>query len=140
VYAKLGITQSDARISCWKAKYNYNLLRPVTYIRSVMGKTTWNSYITTPNHPEYPSAHSSFSVPAAAILSKEFGNNYIFGDNTYEFLGLKTRNYTSFSHAAKEAGDSRVYGGLHYRFAIDGGEKLGNAIVKQMEDKLKFKK
>jgi hypothetical protein len=140
VYVKMGITQSDARIATWKAKYTYNLLRPVTYIRSVMGKGTWNSYIATPNHPEYPSAHSSFSVPAAAILTKEFGENYIFSDLTYDFLGLKARSYNSFNHAAKDAGDSRVVGGLHYRFAIDAGEKLGNAIVKYMEDNIKFKK
>jgi hypothetical protein len=140
VYVKMGITQSDARIATWKAKYTYNLLRPVTYIRSVMAKPTWNSYITTPNHPEYPSAHSSFSVPAAAILTKEFGDNYIFSDHTYDFLGLKARSFNSFNHAVKDAGDSRVVGGLHYRFAIDGGEKLGNAIVKYMEDKIRFKK
>lgn len=140
VYVKMGITQSDARIATWKAKYQYNLLRPITYIRSVMGKATWNSSIATPNHPEYPSAHSSFSIPAAAILSKEFGDNYIFSDLTYDFLGLKARNFTSFIQAAKDAGDSRVNGGLHYRFAIDAGEKLGNTIVKYMEDKIRFKK
>ena len=140
VYVKMGITQNDARIATWKAKYEYNLLRPITYIRSVMGNATWNSYITTPNHPEYPSAHSSFSVPAAAILSKEFGDNYIFSDLTYDFLGYKARSFNSFNHAAKDAGDSRVVGGLHYRFAIDAGEELGNAIVKYMEDKIRFKK
>lgn len=139
VYVKMGITQSDARIATWKAKYTYNLLRPVTYIRSVMGKPTWNAYITTPNHPEYPAAHSSFSFPAAAVLTKEFGDNYIFSDVTYDFLGLKARSFTSFYHAAKDAGDSRVIGGLHYRFSVEAGEKLGNAIVKYMDDKIKFR-
>jgi hypothetical protein len=140
VYVKMGITQNDARIATWKAKYQYNLLRPITYIRSVMGKATWNSYITTPNHPEYPSAHSSFSIPAAAVLSREFGDNYSFSDVTYDFLGYKARSFNSFNHAAKDAGDSRVNGGLHYRFSIDAGEKLGNAIVKYMEDNIRFTK
>lgn len=140
VNAKLGISQSDARISCWKAKYDYNLIRPVSYIRSVLGHTTWNSFITTPNHPEYPSAHSSFSVPAAIVLTKEFGDNYSFTDHTYDFLGLPARYYYSFMHAAEDAGDSRVFAGLHYRFSIDAGSKLGTAVEKYMSEKIKFKK
>ena len=140
VNAKLGISQSDARIGCWKAKYDYNLIRPVTYIRSVMGHSTWNSFITTPNHPEYPSAHSSFSVPAAIVLTKEFGDNYSFTDHTYDFLGLPARYYYSFMHAAEDAGDSRVLAGLHYRFSIDAGTRLGTAVEKYMSEKIRFRK
>jgi PAP2 superfamily len=140
VYAKMGITQSDARISCWKAKYTYNLLRPITYIRAVMGHSSWNSFITTPNHPEYPSAHSSFSAPAADILTLEFGDKYTFTDHTYDFLGLPARAYSSFNHAAKDAGDSRVFGGLHYRISVTAGNQLGSAVAKYLNDKIKFKK
>ncbi|MFN2440542.1 MAG: vanadium-dependent haloperoxidase, partial [Chitinophagaceae bacterium] len=83
VYAKMGITQSDARISCWKAKYTYNQLRPVTYINAIIDiERDWRPLITTPNHPEYPAAHSSFSAPAADVLTREFGDNYAFTDNT----------------------------------------------------------
>ena len=116
------------------------MIRPVSYIRSVLGHTTWNSFITTPNHPEYPSAHSSFSVPAAIVLTKEFGDNYSFTDHTYDFLGLPARYYYSFMHAAEDAGDSRVFAGLHYRFSIDAGSKLGTAVEKYMSEKIRFKK
>lgn len=139
VYVKLGITQSDARISTWKAKYQYNLLRPVTYLRA-MGYTTWNSFIATPNHPEYPSAHSSFSTPAAIVLSEAFGNNYSFVDHTYDFLGLVPRYYSSFNDAAEEAGNSRVLGGLHYRFSISAGAALGTAVVDHMKANIMFNK
>lgn len=140
VYAKMGITQSDARISCWKAKYTYSLLRPVTYINAVLDKEKdWKSFITTPNHPEYPSAHSSFSAPAAYVLTREFGNNYTFTDDTYNFLSMPARNYRSFYDAAFEAGESRVYGGLHYRFSIVAGNELGYAIGKYMYDHIRFK-
>lgn len=141
VYAKLGISQSDARISCWKAKYGNNLVRPVTYINTVIDQTKqWKSFITTPNHPEYPSAHSSFSAPAAAVLTAEFGDNYAFTDDSYNFLPLPARNYQSFYQAAAEAGESRVYGGLHYRFSIEAGAQLGGAIAKYMYDNIRFKK
>lgn len=138
VYVKLGISQSDARIATWKAKYQYNLLRPVTYLRATMGYITWNSFITTPNHPEYPSAHSSFSVPAALLLTEAFGDNYAFTDHTYDFLGLAPRVYASFNDAAAEAGNSRVYGGLHYRFSISAGAALGTAVLDHMKANIMF--
>jgi hypothetical protein len=141
VFAKMGITQSDARLSCWNAKYQYNLLRPVTYINSFIAPSNdWSSLITTPNHPEYPSAHSSFSAPAAAVLSQEFGNNYSFTDHTYDFLSLPAREYTSFQNAAAEAGNSRVLGGLHFRFSIAAGDQLGTSLTKYMNQHVRFKK
>lgn len=140
VYAKMGITQSDARISCWKAKYTYNAIRPITYINSVIDKEKdWKTFITTPNHPEYPSAHSSFSPAAASVLTMEFGDNYAFTDSTYNFLSLPARSYRSFYDAALEAGESRVYAGLHFRFSIAGGNKLGSAIAKYMYEHIRFK-
>lgn len=141
VYAKMGISQSDARISCWKSKYQYNQLRPITYIRSVMpGEQNWNAFITTPNHPEYPAAHSTFSAAAADVLNVEFGDNYSFTDNTYGFIGLPARYYASFNDATTDAGDSRLYAGLHYRPSVAAGRMKGSAIVKYMNEKIKFKK
>jgi hypothetical protein len=143
VYAKLGISQHDARISCWKAKYAYNVIRPVSYINAVIDpERDWRPVITTPNHPEYPSAHSSFSVPAAVVLTAEFGENYNFTDDSYNFLDppLPARSYRSFAHAAQEAGDSRVYGGIHFRFSVTAGAQLGGAVVKYMYNHIGFKK
>jgi hypothetical protein len=141
VFVKMGITQSDARLSCWSAKYEYNLLRPVTYINTLIDpEKDWSSLITTPNHPEYPSAHSSFSAPAAAVLTQEFGDNYSFTDRTYDFLSLPARKYTSFTHAATEAGNSRVLGGLHYRFSIAAGDQLGTSLTNHMNQHIRFKK
>jgi hypothetical protein len=141
VFAKMGITQSDARLSCWSAKYEYNLLRPVTYINTLIDpEKDWASLITTPNHPEYPSAHSSFSAPAVAVLTQEFGDNYSFTDHTYDFLPLPAKTYTSFKHAATEAGNSRVLGGLHYRFSITAGDQLGTSIANYMNQHIRFKK
>ena len=141
VFAKMGITQSDARISCWSAKYEYNLVRPITYINEfIEPKKNWTAFITTPNHPEYPSAHSSFSAPAASVLADEFGEKYSFTDYTYDFLQLPARTYTSFAHAAIEAGNSRVLGGLHYRFSITAGNQLGISIAEYMKKHIRFKK
>ncbi len=140
VYAKMGITQSDSRISCWDSKYNYNLLRPISYIRSVMGQPAWSSYLTNPNHPEYPSAHSTFSASASAVLTAEFGENYQYTDHTFDFLGLPARSYNSFDAAANEAGLSRFYGGIHYLPSLAAGADKGTEIVNYMDKKINFLK
>ena len=73
-YALTGAAINDALIACVKAKYQYSLVRPVTYIREVMGHADWNPYLGTPAHPEYTSAHSSLSGAAALAFQKIFGN------------------------------------------------------------------
>src|SRR5215218_3174828 len=75
-YALGGVIAHDASISCWQTKYKYNLVRPITYIRNVLGYTTWNPLLTTPGHPEYPSAHAVLSAATADAFSNLFGDNY----------------------------------------------------------------
>lgn len=128
-YALTGIGTNDALIACWKAKYTYNLVRPVTYVRDVMGDTAWNSSIATPAHPEYPSAHSALSGGAAEVMEVLFGNIYSITDHTYDYMGLTPRTYTSFTAIAKEAGDSRVYGGIHYRSSCETGLAQGKKVA-----------
>ena len=127
-YAVTGAAVNDALISCFKAKYQYNLVRPITYIREVMGHTTWNSFIGTPAHPEYVSAHSSLSAAAADVLQRIFGNSGSFTDHTYDYLGFAPRTYLSFAAIGDEAGQSRVYAGIHYQSSIDAGLQLGRKV------------
>ena len=138
-YAQLGITMSEANISLFKAKYKYNGLRPITYIRSVMNQPTWNSLITTPAHPEYPSGHATVSGSAAQTLTLLFGANYKFTDTSYNFLGFSPRTYNSFEEAAIEAGNSRVYAGIHYRKSCDASQLQGKAIANNISQKVRFK-
>ena len=64
VLARLGIAQADAFIGCWDAKFQYDLVRPVTYIRRVIDPK-WEPLLNTPPFPEYPSGHSTQSAAAA---------------------------------------------------------------------------
>jgi membrane-associated phospholipid phosphatase len=125
--ARLGVTLADAFIGCWKTKYEVNLLRPVTYIRRTMDPK-WESFLTTPPFPEYPSGHSTQSGAAATVLTQIFGENFAFEDASHEDDGLPARHFKSFWDAANEAGISRLYGGIHYRAAIDQGLEQGRCI------------
>ncbi|HEU4471373.1 MAG TPA: vanadium-dependent haloperoxidase [Flavisolibacter sp.] len=128
-YALTGTALNDALISCFKAKYHYNLVRPVTYIREVIGQEGWNSFIGTPAHPEYPSAHSSLSAAAAAVLDKLFSKAGPFTDHTYDYLGYQPRSYQSLIAIGNEAGQSRLYAGIHYQPSIDAGLWQGRKVA-----------
>jgi PAP2 superfamily len=127
ILARLGITLADAFIGCWQTKFEYDLLRPVTYIRRTIDPK-WESVMTTPPFPEYPSGHSTQSAAAAEVLTKFFGENFAFEDATHVKDGVKPRAYASFHAAAEEAGLSRLYGGIHFRAAIERGLDQGSCI------------
>lgn len=128
-YALTGAAINDGLISCFQAKYQYSLVRPITYIREVMGQSSWTSFLTTPAHPEYPSAHATLSSAAADVLQKLYGNIGSFTDHTYDYLGLAARTYTSLRAIGEEAGQSRLYAGIHYQPSIDAGIIQGRKIT-----------
>jgi membrane-associated phospholipid phosphatase len=127
VMARLGIAQADAFIGCWNAKFQYDLLRPVTYIRRVIDKS-WEPLLITPPFPEYPSGHSTQSGASAEVLTALFGADFAFEDTTHVADGLPGRHFPSFRAAAEEAGISRLYGGIHFRAAIERGLEQGRCI------------
>lgn len=127
-FALLGVTVSDAFVGCWDAKFKYDLIRPITYINKHIDPK-WQALLTTPPFPEYPSGHSTQSAAAAAVLTHVFGDNYAFTDVTHEADGLIPRKFSSFWEAAEEAGISRLYGGIHYRAAIEKGLDQGRCIA-----------
>ena len=143
VTAKVGMAVCDAGIRCWGEKYRFNLLRPVDYIRNVMGHDTWNSIMCpdgagqffTPQFPTYPSGHGTFGAAAAEVLTSEFGQHFVFTDechkDRHDFIGTP-RTYSSFYEMAQENAYSRIPIGVHFRMdaeaAIDLGFKIGRKV------------
>jgi hypothetical protein len=140
LFAALDVSQADAAICCWDAKYTYNRWRPITAIRNADTDcnfnttidTSWTSLLTTPNFPAYTSGHSTFSGAAAAVLTSFYGDNYKFSTTGPGLPGV-TRSFTSFNQAAEEAGMSRVYGGIHFMSdntaGLASGKKVGEYIT-----------
>jgi hypothetical protein len=129
-YAKVGIAVADAFISCWSTKYRDNLLRPVTYIRRLIDPD-WTPLLVTPPFPEYTSGHSVQSAVAARVLTDLLGP-ISFTDRTHESRGLPARSFASFTDAAREAAVSRMYGGIHFRAAIDRGLEQGFCVGRRV--------
>ena len=127
-YARTGIAVCDAFIACWRVKYIHNLLRPITYIRSQI-EPGWGDPLplTTPPFPEYTSGHSVQSGAAAEVLTATFGP-VAFTDHTHDARGLAPRSFASFTAFAQEAAVSRLYGGIHFRSAIERGLEQGRRV------------
>jgi hypothetical protein len=134
-YARLGMVMSDAFVSCWDAKYRHVFLRPITYIQRHIDPT-WNTPrltdpLLTPPFPEHTSGHSVLSAAAAQVLTELVGEDYAFVDDAHTSRGFPPRSYASFWEAAEEAALSRLYGGVHFRSAIELGVAQGRCVADQ---------
>jgi hypothetical protein len=126
VLAKAGIAERDATIVCFATKYTYNRIRPVSFIQSFIDNT-WLPFIVTPPHPEYPAAHAFITGTVMKAAEKVLGHVSVT-DHTYDFKGWNARSYNSLFDAARDAGISRLYGGIHYRPSIELGLQLGEEL------------
>ncbi len=125
--AKVGIAIADGFIGCWRVKYQFDYIRPVSFIKKKIDPK-WETLLITPPFPEYPSGHSTQTGAAAVALASVFGDAYAFDDTTHERDGLGVRHFTGFWQAAEEAGISRLYGGIHFRAAVENGLQQGKCI------------
>jgi membrane-associated phospholipid phosphatase len=136
LFALLNLSFADTTIAMYDAKYFYHLWRPVTAIReagsagnpAVTADPTWTPLLTA-SDPSYPGAHSAMSGAGAAVLTSFFGKHDPV-KVTSDVLPGVVRTFDSYSAAATEAGLSRIYGGVHYRFDHEAGLKLGRDVAK----------
>lgn len=138
-YAMVSIALMDGFISCWDEKYRSKLVRPETYINEYIDED-WVPLLQTPPFPEYTSGHSVISAASAVTLTKLFGENFSFLDSTEVEFGLPARSFNSFYEASEEAAVSRLYGGIHYRPAIDHGVTEGRALGNFIIEKIKTRR
>jgi hypothetical protein len=138
-YAYVAVSLVDGFISCWDEKYRSKLIRPETYINQYIDED-WVPVLQTPPFPEYTSGHSVISSSSAVVLTKLFGDNFAFTDSTELEFGLTARTFKSFFHASEEAAISRMYGGIHYRPAIENGIIEGRALGNYILQKIKTRK
>ena len=128
--ALLNISLADAAIACWEAKYTYVFWRPVTAIQlaATDPDATWTPLLITPNHPEYPSGHSTASSAAAAVLAAYFGEEASFSVDSDGMVGV-IRSFTSLAEALDEIKDARIFSGIHFRSACDDGQATGQKVA-----------
>jgi hypothetical protein len=138
-YVRVALSLVDGFISCWDEKYRSVVIRPETYINQYIDEN-WIPLLQTPPFPEYTSGHSVISTASATVLTGIFGENFSFVDSTEVEFGMPSRSFTSFRQASDEAAISRLYGGIHYRPAVEQGVVEGAALGTYISQKLKTRK
>jgi len=136
------MVSSDAGIACMDAKYHYLLWRPVTAIRGAdsdgnpdtAAASSWSPLLTTPNHPEYPSAHGCVTAATIAVLENVLKTKTINVDVPGATGGgttlTTTRHFATGDELLTDVANARVWAGLHYRFSTTAGVELGKAVAK----------
>ena len=135
IYALAAMTGADALIAVFDAKYTYGFWRPVTAIRNgdrdgndaTERDSTWEPFIATPMHPEYPCAHCITQSSVATVLAAVVGDTVPFTLSSPSAPGV-TRSFSRLSDYAAEVVNARVYDGVHYRTSGNVGAAMGRQI------------
>ena len=125
------LAEADAGIAAWDLKWTYHQFRPLTSIREGFSShpdPNWNSRLQNPPFPDYVSGHSTFAGAAFTAAKDFFGTDNISFAGTSQDVPQTVRSFNSFSEAANEDRDSRIYGGVHTRSAVNDGQNVGIAI------------
>jgi PAP2 superfamily len=145
LFALLNLTLADAVIAFYDTKYTYNFWRPVTAIRAAdtdnnpdtAADPNWLPQVgnTTPD-PSYPGAHAVISAAAARVLTSFFKTDHFNFNVTSEVLPGVQRSFSRISDAAEEATLSRIFAGVHFRFDLTTGQRLGREVADFVVDNL----
>ena len=138
LFALLNLTLADGVIAFYDTKYTYNFWRPVTAIRAAdtdnnpdtTADPNWLPQVgnTTPD-PTYPGAHAVISAAAARVLTSFFKKDHFNFNVTSEVLPGVERSFSRISAAAEEATLSRIFAGVHFRFDLTTGQRLGREVA-----------
>jgi hypothetical protein len=138
VFGLLNLAIADSVIAFYDAKYTYNFWRPVTAIRAAdtdnnpetLIDPTWLPEVgNTAPDPSYPGAHAVISAAGATVLISFFQKDQFNFNVTSEVLASVERSFKRFSAAATEATLSRIFAGVHFRFDLTIGQRLGREVA-----------
>ncbi len=106
IYALIAAVLFDAFIASQDGKFAYWYIRPHQLDPSIV------PLFPVPNFPSYPSNHSTFSAARSEVLA------YLFPSRADFIRGV-----------GKEAGDSRIWAGIHYQMDNVSGVTLGKSVA-----------
>jgi len=142
--ALANMSVADAVISAWDSKRLYYFWRPDTAIRdgendgnpATAGDPVWLPLISNPPYPDYPSGANNLTGAATKTLELFFGRDNIRFKVTSNAPAAvkKERSYPSFSAAAQQVVNARVFLGIHFRFADVAARDQGRAVAEYVYD------
>lgn len=138
VYAKNGMAMFDAVVTAFNALYHYRIIRPVTFIQNVMGKTDWNTLYFYDFYPSYPSNFASLVGASSGILAGIVGVGQPLTDST-QASNYGSQRFSSLNGFADKITTVRIIAGIEFPFTIDAGITQGRKVA-ELVNTLPFKK
>lgn len=146
LFALEGLANADAGFTAWETKYLFNLWRPISAIRRAnedgnpltTADPNWTPLGApgdgvvpnfTPPFPTYVSGHATFGAATFQVLADFYGTDAVHFTLSSDELPGVTRSFDSFSQAAQENGESRIYLGIHFGFDNIQGQVVGRNVA-----------
>ena len=133
--AMIWVAQADAGNACFESKYFYQSWRPASAIvldgdgnAATVADPAWAPVVPTPNHPEYPAAHSCVSAAMGEVLRSYYGTADVTFDMTSMVTG-SSHHFTTTTALVDEVQIARIAGGMHFRTSTVEGEVLGRKVA-----------
>ena len=130
----MNMSVADAFITVFESKYFYRTWRPVTAIARVdedgnsrTAPGPFTPYIVTPCFPGYPSAHGAGTGAALEVVERAYGRHHSVTLSHPGAPGIVI-HYTDLRDIIDDVSDARVFGGIHFRYDQDAGERQGRDV------------
>lgn len=142
-FALLNMAQHDALMTSFTAKFIYGFWRPVHAVRGAdadgNGATeadpAWTPLLVTPPYPGHPGNMACLGASQSRVMARLFGRDDIPFSVTWTGTTNPsvTRSYNGFRQLSDEEANSRIWGGIHFRFeslaSIGSCSQLGDYAV-----------
>jgi hypothetical protein len=139
LYVLMNVSIHDALQTTLTSKFIYGMWRPVTAIRqadtdlnpATDADPTWATLIPTPPYPSYAGNMATIGASAARAIALAIGTDEVNVSATWKQSSGPdiTHTFSTLSEVAQEQADSRIYGGIHYRFDNVAGQVAGRAVA-----------
>lgn len=138
LFAAMHGAMTDSVITCWRLKFNVGFWRPNQAIRraaedgnpATTADPTWEPLLATPAYSDYVSGHAALTAPAAQVVRTMLGER-----TPLELVNPTTgerRTYSTLTALEHDAFHARIWGGFHFRDAMDDGYLLGHRTARRV--------
>ena len=134
------MANDDATQAMVVAKQQYEYWRPITAIRNgdkdgnaaTQPDPAWEPLIATPNFQEYPCGHCTLAGSIAEVMEHQSGWKLGQGVRVASLINPTSvvQVLPNWREWAQQVSDSRMLGGVHYRFSNEAGEEIGRKAAR----------
>lgn len=137
MFARIDAAVVNSFIQTWRLKYDVGYWRPFQAIIGAetdgnpgtgLHPTAWVPLVANPAYSDYTSGHAAGTSPFAEVVRQTLGDDITL---VLRSAGLE-RTYTSLSALEHDALHARIWGGLHFRDAMEDGYYLGHTTAERV--------